>query len=228
MKKANFTPRKAMRRVLLTGGSRGIGRAIKEKLSYDFEVIAPSREELDLLDNASIDRFMVRNREFDILINNAGINIIKPLQDISDLDIRNINTVNLESPLKLIRECVPHMKEQNYGRIVNLSSIWGVRSKELRTLYSGTKFGLIGQTKALARELGEHNILLNAVCPGFTNTELTSASLSKQQRDDMESEIPVKRFAQPDEIAELVAFLVGNLNTYVTGQAIVIDGGFTA
>jgi 3-oxoacyl-[acyl-carrier protein] reductase len=217
-----------MRRVLLTGGSRGIGRAIKENLSCDFEVIAPSREELDLLDNASIDTFMRRNREFDIVINNAGINIIKPLQDISDLDIRKINTINLESPLKLIRECVPHMKEQNYGRIVNLSSIWGVRSKELRTLYSGTKFGLIGQTKALARELGEHNILLNAVCPGFTNTELTSASLSKQQRDEMESEIPVKRFAQPDEIAELVAFLVGNLNTYITGQAIVIDGGFTA
>lgn len=217
-----------MRRVLLTGASRGIGEAIKKKLSSDYVVCAPNRDELDLADHDSVDRFIKSGCEFDVLINNAGINIIKPAIEISASDIRLINTINLESPLLLAKACIPYMQRQKRGSIVNVSSIWGVRSKEHRTLYSSTKFGLIGQTKALARELGEDNILVNAVCPGFTDTELTKASLNREQREEVLKSVPLGRFADPTEIANLVAYLVSEENSYITGQAIVIDGGFTA
>ena len=111
---------------------------------------------------------------------------------------------------------------------MNISSIWGIRTKEYRSLYSGTKFGLIGQTKALARELAQHNILVNAVCPGFTNTELTATSLTPIQLSNTIQDVPLGRLAEPHEIAELVAFLISDKNSYLTGQAITIDGGYTA
>jgi NAD(P)-dependent dehydrogenase (short-subunit alcohol dehydrogenase family) len=217
-----------MRRILLTGGSRGIGAAIKQQLSKTYDVVTPSRSELNLLDSQSILDYVAKDHEFDILINNAGINIIKPTAQITNDDIRQINMINLEAPLMLVRALAPHMQQQKYGKIVSLSSIWGIRSKEQRVLYSGTKFGLIGQVKGLAREFAIDNVLVNAVCPGFTDTELTKASLSMEQREEMEMQVPLQRFAQPSEIAKLVEFLVGEQNTYLTGQAIVIDGGFTA
>jgi 3-oxoacyl-[acyl-carrier protein] reductase len=217
-----------MRKVLLTGASRGIGEAIKKKLSADYIVRVPDRDELDLADSDSVQRFIKYGCEFDVLINNAGINIIKPTIDITASDIRLINTINLESPLLLAKACIPYMQKQKRGSIVNISSIWGIRSKEQRALYSSTKFGLIGQTKALARELGEYNILVNAVCPGFTDTELTKSSLNSEQREEMLKSVPLGRFADPSEIANFVAYLISVENSYITGQAILIDGGFTA
>lgn len=216
------------KRVLLTGGSRGIGRAIYEELQDTYEVIMPKREELDLSDISSIDRYFSDNKEFDILINNAGINIIKEIENILDEDIQTINTINLVAPLKLMQHCVKGMKKNRFGKIVNVSSIWGVKSKEKRTLYSGTKFGIIGQTKALSRELGEYNILINAICPGFTATELTMQSLSSSELEAIVQQIPLKRMADPKEIAKSIKFLVSDDNTYITGQTLIIDGGFTA
>lgn len=218
-----------MRRVLVTGGSRGIGRAICETLAADWEVISPPREQMDLSDMESVDRYFAENdNRFDAIVNNAGINIIKPIEAISIEDIALLRQVNLDAPLRIIQHCVPYMKSAGSGRIVNISSIWGVRSKEYRTLYSESKFGLIGQVKALARELGGSGILLNAVCPGFTKTEMTEQSLSTDEINEIVSQIPLSRFAVPSEIASLVAFLLSDHNTYVTGQALVIDGGFTA
>ena len=216
------------KRVLLTGGSRGIGKAIYEELKDKYDVVVPTSSELDLNSLTSINDYFRQNNKFDILINNAGINIIKEIDTILDEDIQKINQINLVAPLKLIQHVVKNMKENNNGKIVNISSIWGVKSKEKRTLYSGTKFGIIGQTKALARELGVHNILINAICPGFTATDLTLKSLSKSELEDIKKEIPLHRLATPKEIAKSVNFLVSNENTYITGQTLIVDGGFTA
>jgi 3-oxoacyl-[acyl-carrier protein] reductase len=216
------------KRVLLTGGSRGIGKAIYDELKEEFEVIAPARSELNLTSMESIHNYFQAEPKFDILINNAGINIIKEIENILDEDIEKINMINLVAPLKLIQYCVKNMKQNRFGKIVNISSIWGVKSKEKRTLYSGTKFGLIGQTKALCQELGEYNILINSICPGFTATNLTMESLSKEELGDIQKQIPLGRLASPKEIAKSVKFLVSDENSYITGQTLVIDGGFTA
>lgn len=218
-----------MKRVLLTGASRGIGKAIYDELKNDYEVIAPTKEELNLENIESINNFIKNcSTNFDILINNAGINIIKEIDSILDEDIEKINTTNLVAPLKLIQFASKGMKENKNGKIINISSIWGIRSKEKRTLYSGTKFGLIGITKALARELGEYNILVNAICPGFTATDLTMQSLNKEELEDLQNQIPLKRLASPNEIAKTIKFLISDENSYITGQSIIIDGGFTA
>lgn len=216
------------KRVLLTGGSRGIGKAIYDELKSDYEVIIPTRDDLDLTSLTSIENYFKDNRSFDILINNAGINIIKEIDSILDEDIEKINQVNLIAPFKLIQNVVASMKKNKYGKIVNISSIWGIRSKEKRTLYSGTKFGIIGQTKALARELGEFNILINAVCPGFTATDLTMESLTPSELEDIQKQIPLRRLATPQEIAKSIKFLISEENSYITGQTLVVDGGFTA
>ena len=216
------------KKVLLTGASRGIGEAIYNELKDDFDVISPSRDELDLASLESISEYFKTQKKFDILINNAGINIIKDIDSILDDDIAKVNQVNLVAPLKLIQHTVPYMKQNNFGKIVNVSSIWGVMSKEKRTLYSATKFGIIGQTKALARELAEHNILVNAICPGFTATKLTMQSLSEKEMQDIVKQIPLKRMASPKEIAKSIKFLISDENSYITGQTLVIDGGFSA
>ena len=120
------------------------------------------------------------------------------------------------------------MKRIKFGRIVNVSSIWGIRSKEKRTLYSAAKFGVNGITKALARELGPYNILVNSICPGYVDTSLTQKNISYEEQIKIKAEIPLRRFADPNEIAESIAFLIDKRNTYITGHTLIIDGGFLA
>jgi len=215
--------------ILLTGASRGIGKTIKEELiNKGFNCITPTREDLDLSKPENIDIYLEKIKGIRIggIINNAGINILSSIEDINDDKIQKMINVNLISPLKLIKGIVPQMKKNKYGRIVNISSIWGVRGKEFRTLYSITKFGIIGMTKSLARELGEFNILVNAVAPGYVDTEMTRQNLSIEEQRAIKETIPLKRFANPKEIAKLVVFLVSKEHTYITGETIIIDGGF--
>lgn len=215
--------------VLLTGASKGIGEAIKGVLetSGKYNLLTPSSSDLNLRNLESIEDFF-NDQHIDILINNAGINILNQIEEISQETIDSMFHVNLIAPLILIQKAVPFMKKQRYGRIINISSIWGVRSKEFRTLYSATKFGLNGITKSLSRELGEYNILVNSVCPGFVNTELTKKNIPFSEQEEIKKSIPLKRFAEPSEIANIVEFLISDKNTYITGQTIVVDGGFTA
>lgn len=219
----------AKKTVLLTGASKGIGKAITEMLeaSGNYYLLTPSSSDLNLRNLESIEDFF-NDQHIDILINNAGINILNQIEEISQETIDSMFHVNLIAPLILIQKTVPFMKKQRYGRIINISSIWGVRSKEFRTLYSATKFGLNGITKALSRELGEYNILVNSVCPGFVNTELTKKNIPFSEQEEIKKSIPLKRFAEPSEIANIVEFLISDKNTYITGQTIVVDGGFTA
>lgn len=219
-----------MRNVLITGSSRGIGKAILLELEKSgFHCIAPTREELDINDSNSIESFFQKiNVTIDILINNAGINILSDIESIESNDINTMINTNLIAPLKLIQHVVKDMKLKKYGRIINISSIWGIRSKENRTLYSLTKFGINGLTKSLARELGEYNILINSVAPGYVNTEMTNQNVSHHEQEKIKDSIPLKRFAEPKEIAKLIAFLISEDNSYITGQTIIADGGFLA
>lgn len=219
-----------MKTILITGASRGIGRAIKEELELSgYDCIAPTREELNINDLKSIEIFFGKiNVEIDGLINNAGINIIGDVESICDDHINDMLNTNLVAPLKLIQAVIKGMKKRQYGKIVNVSSIWGVRSKEQRTLYSMTKFGINGLTKSLARELGEYNILINSVAPGYVNTKMTNKNVSLKDQEKIRETIPLKRFAEPHEIAKLVVFLISEDNSYITGQTIIADGGFLA
>lgn len=216
--------------VLITGASKGIGKAIADLLneSNTYDVLTPSHHDLDLSNRELIRIYCQKHPNIDILINNAGINILGAVDSISDDDMDAMLGTNLIGPIALIREIVPAMKNAGQGKIINISSIWGVRSKENRTLYSATKFALNGVTKALARELGTYNILVNSICPGYVNTELTQKNVPQEEQIKIKATIPLGRFAEPDEIAQTVAFLISKNNTYITGQTIIIDGGFLA
>ena len=139
-----------------------------------------------------------------------------------------INKVNLRGPFLLTKAVSEIMKKQGYGRILNIASIFGVVSKVKRAAYSTSKWGLVGFTKAVALDLASHNILVNAVSPGFVDTELTRKILGNKEIEELIDTIPQKRLADAGEIAKTVVFLTSHHNTYITGQNIIVDGGFTS
>ena len=222
---------KKMKKALVTGGSRGIGRAVVETLSRKgYEVYSPTRQELDLLSLDSIESYCASHNDviFDILINDAGLNDINLVENITEDELQKMISVNLLAPIRLIRHVVVNMKKQNYGRIVNIGSIWGLAGKPGRTVYAATKHGIHGITQTLAVELAPYNILINTVCPGFTLTELTFKNNTQAQIQEISGFIPMGRMAQPEEQAAVICYLASEVNTYITGQQLAVDGGYTA
>lgn len=226
------------KKVLVTGGTRGIGKSIFElfkKNGYDVYITGTSLPEIpnekyyqvDFSNSESFEKFIfeISSKKFDILINNVGTNIIKNQIDVSIVEWSKMIDVNLKSIYFISQSILKNMPSG--GKIINISSIFGVVSKELRSLYSTTKFGINGLTKSLSLEYAHKNILINSISPGFTNTELTSKSLTEEQSSELKKQVPLNRFAEPNEIAELVFFLSSEKNSYITGQNIIIDGGFT-
>jgi 3-oxoacyl-[acyl-carrier protein] reductase len=136
--------------------------------------------------------------------------------------------VNLKAPMKIMRAVVPVMKSHKEGRILNISSVAGLISKPGQSSYSTSKAGLIGLTRSSALDLATFNILVNALCPGTTQTEMVQKVLNIDQKNAILKNVPMGRFAKVDEIANFAVFLCSDYNSYMTGQTIVVDGGFTA
>jgi 3-oxoacyl-[acyl-carrier protein] reductase len=205
--------------VLITGASRGIGQTIANLfLDKGHAVWIPTREELDL--SKPVD---LKNRQFDIVINNAGINPLKPIDQITDQEVMR---VNYTSPLEIIQQCLPYMVKQNYGRIINIGSIWIDIAKPKRAAYSASKSALHSLTKSITSEYAFNNILTNTISPGFIGTALTYQNNTKEELTLLSAQVPVGRLGTTEEIAKLVYFLTIE-NTFITGQNITIDGGYT-
>ena len=217
--------------ILVTGSTRGIGKQIAD----DFESLGGNvtrfgTDDVDFLNFDSTNSFINSLSNLDtiyICVNNAGINRINYLEDISIEDYDEILRVNLYAPFLVSQAVSKVMKKNKYGRIINVSSIWGTKTKEQRTSYTTSKAGLIGMTKTMSVELAKYNILVNSVSPGFTSTELTKSILSEGDIKQLSEQVPLGRFASVDEISKVVLFLCSDLNTYINGQDIKIDGGFT-
>lgn len=206
-------------KILITGGSRGIGKALTQLFtSKGHEVYAPSRQELDLNLPVKLSR-----TDFDIIINNAGINPVKKILDIND---NSVMRVNYYSPLEIIQQCIPYMEERNYGRVVNIGSIWIDKAKPGRQAYSASKNALHSLTKAIAVEYGYKGIIANTISPGFIETDLTYKNNTSTELNFIKSNIPLKRLGSVEEVCHLCYYLTVN-NSYITGQNIIIDGGYS-
>lgn len=218
------------RNVLLTGGARGIGAAISARLRGEGHFVhAPTRGELDLSSPSSIDDFLKAYRcdPVDVLINNAGINVLRPIAEIDDATWQSMVQVNLTAALRLTQAFAPAMAMRGWGRILNVASIFAVVTRDRRAAYSMTKAGLVALTRTTAVEFGAGGVLVNALAPGYVDTELTHQNNSREAIAAIEASIPLRRMAKADELAEVAAFLVSSANGYLTGQTIVVDGGFT-
>ena len=234
--------------VLVTGTTRGIG----EQLAHDFGKLGAqliltgthsdrvaglgkngSRRKryycVDFSIEESLEQFLEAIRQYpriDVCVNNAGINRINYLEDTKVEDWNEMMDVNLKAPFLILREVSQIMKKNRYGRIVNIGSIFGLVSREKRSIYSTTKSALQGLTVASSNELARYNVFVNTVSPGFILTDLTRRILSRREKTELTHQIPARRLGTPGDISRVVLFLASPLNTYLTGQNIVVDGGF--
>jgi len=216
--------------VFITGGSRSIGRSIAARYRQEgYEVLAPLRSELDLASIPSIKAYLagLDPSPVDVLINNAGENILGALDGLDLEQWQHSQTVNLTAPFLLIRHMAAAMARRGWGRIVNISSIYSLLGRPGRASYSASKAGLNALTRSAALEYAKGNVLVNAVCPGIVDTDLTHQNNPPDQIRALCAQIPLARLAETPEISELVYFLGSERNTYITGQTIIIDGGIS-
>ena len=228
--------------ILVTGASKGIGRVIAQELSSVGNVFVTGRNEealksvnscgycvCDLEKSCDVLCDFILKNNIDVLINNAGEYIYGAIDKMTPADIHKIFEVNLAAPTRLISAVVPQMKQNKWGRIVNIGSISGVMGEANASIYSASKAGLLGLTKALALELAEYNITVNTINPGWVETSLGLNSIEESEfsKEEIVECIPQKRFVEPLEIADLVKYLISDSAKGITGQGINLCAGLS-
>lgn len=229
---------------LVTGATRGIGRAIAQRLHESGATVVVTGRNPELLAGwtelgvlaipadvtevtevqALVAKVMEEYGRLDVVVNNAGITKDGLLMRMSDQDWQMVLDTNLTGMFNVCREAIRPMLKQKEGKIVNISSVIGVTGNPGQTNYAASKAGVIGFSKALAKEVASRNILVNVVAPGYIATEMTEA-LTEQQRADIVKLIPLQRTGTGEDVASLVHFLVSDQNKYITGQIVHCDGG---
>lgn len=214
-------------KALITGGSRGIGNTICGYFRQQgITVINPNRNELDLSNPSKVKDYLNSIDNLHIIINNAGVNDLTYIDTTNLEEITNTFNVNFFSPYIIVSHFLDMFRKQNYGRIINISSILGSYSKNARSTYSSSKAALHSLTKSIVSETKGFNILTNTISPGYIDTDLTHKNNSKDQILKLINKVPVKKLGQPLEIAKWVHRLTVE-NEYINGQEITIDGGLT-
>lgn len=235
----------------ITGATRGIGRQIAITLAKEgFDIAINYRKENEdlietkkMVEDQKVKCFTVQGdvssfedsermvkdiiEEFnhiDILVNNAGITKDMLLMRMKKEDFESVIGVNLVGTFNITKNVIPYMMKNRSGRIINVSSVVGISGNAGQTNYSASKAGIIGFTKSLAKEVGSRNILVNAVAPGFIETQMTDV-LKEEAKEEISKTIPLKRMGTVEDVANVVKFLASKDSSYITGQVINIDGG---
>ena len=216
-----------MKTALVLGGTGDIGQAIASSLQESgYFVTAVGTQDVDLTVPNSIDSF-IKDKSFDVLVHSAGVNVVGAFEDRSVADIELAIQANLLGFLQIVNKLIPHWKQNNFGRIVVISSLYGFTARKGRIPYVISKHGLIGAVKTLALELAQYGVLTNAVSPGYIQTKMTTKNNSTETIERLIQDIPQGRLGTPEDIAKIVNFLIIT-NSYINGQDIVADGGYSA
>lgn len=236
---------------LITGATRGIGKQIAIKLAKEgYDIAINYRRENEELANAKaeieknnvkclavqgdvsnfedtkrfVDEVINEFGAIDVLVNNAGITKDMLILRMQKEDFESVINVNLTGTFNVTKNVVPYMMKKRCGRIINISSVVGISGNAGQTNYSASKAGIIGFTKSLAKEVASRNILVNAVAPGFIETDMTSV-LKDDVKAEIAKNIPLKRMGKAEDVANVVKFLASEDSSYITGQVINVDGG---